>query len=1429
MNPGDWWNSILALLAAHPVLERLCFASIELAVLAVVLAAFLRLFPIRSARLASLLWLVLLIKPAVTLCVPPLVPVVQFQAPVAVDVLPDRAGLMAHAAGPSVVDTANAEPAPVLSLPKPIKTRPTALVPSRSSDTLPHSPAGIADSPLAAPPNPARRMPSLPTLLVLAWLTGIGLMLFVALVDRLRLAYVLRAATPPLGEVAASHRALARALGLRFLPRLLQTDRLDSPALVGFVRPTILLPGWLVSSGPTSELEWALRHELTHWKHRDPWANLLRQAVQAVFFFHPAAWLAGRKWEEATELACDRALVGTSEEARHYAESLYQLLSRLHARRRRYVPGGLFATRTQVGKRIAALATAACTSPARLGWMSLFTLAVFAALTLVFGGKVVNGASTMPAVEAATVPPSVSENALELDGEDDYYEVAPDPALDLGDSYSIEAWICFDEGGTLNPRILSKGWEARGGYELVTLSTSDSRPVGFLMPGPHDLQSECETAAGQWFHVTVVCDSGNVTLYINGLAAGQKTCPSIRPNRSALNIGRNSDTGRDYFHGKIGEVCLWNVARSQHAIRAGMAQPVSGDEPGLVACWRPQKGTKEVLNDIGPHRLHAYHGSQKSTIEASVENVDGRRAGIVQLNPWRLVERSPDDTGTPQGWPARVDWTQAGSDHVWVNLSNTQTDHECTFDELPPGTYRVSAHTVHQGNLYDPTPFGFSEPIVLESGGGSHEVVVQLMPGCQTVLSFVDAKTEAPVPCVEYIVTCADGFPVGYGSGDFHLRTGEDGVAQFSALPPGKYALIARTSPGGPEDPLYSLQSSPLTFDVREDGQDVEVAMDARRLTQDEVENRWPFSAFGTVTDEDGAPVPGAKIWANCGMGTLLQTGHTVSREDGTYTLHFGPGMSVLDESTGEWGVGHQAASIFSSKEGYYEHNLCRQGGLTMAGERPGPDNVWHADPDQVVLPHQPYRLDFVMAPAARIEGHLVDPEGRPLPGRQVTLTGKELPPSSSVIGFWDTDDDGRFTTGALPCKPFWFEVHKGRDEIKSAPFRLTVPGTYTATLAYTAGQHPRLTCTFDNVPSAPSPAEMIAQAKTKPDLDDTLADKVVELGYVDETEEGKKSLGASGHAVAFERPPDAAYMEAVQVYASRYGNPQPPDDNFHLYILNDQFQILADIPLAYGLIDRGAMRWYTLRTPSIEVPERFYVGLAFNPHQTKGVYLGFDESVEKTHSLTGLPGEGYEPVEKGFDWMVRAFLAENPSGEQGTMRLADWSPPVYVDPFDGCVEVGHDDGESDGIQSYGGAGPAVEFSAGRASSEPAAKQSIMGLRVYGGRYGSGYDPDTTLITVTVLNDQGTEIHREQFPYALFNHKEKWVDLAFQDPVPSDSLDTSKGFMVAIDPEAHQSKGIYFHYNKDPENSHSFRGTVAKGFEPTPDREWMIRVYLARP
>ena len=151
-------------------------------------------------------------------------------------------------------------------------------------------------------------------------------------------------------------------------------------------------------------------------------------------------------------------------------------------------------------------------------------------------------------------------------------------------------------------------------------------------------------------------------------------------------------------------------------------------------------------------------------------------------------------------------------------------------------------------------------------------------------------------------------------------------------------------------------------------------------------------------------------------------------------------------------------------------------------------------------------------------------------------------------------------------------------------------------------------------------------------------------LGYVGEISDDKRSLGGSGHAIAFHRPAEAKYLATVQIYASRYGMPPPPREDFNAYVLDKDKKVIHEFLFPYSIFTRGPQKWINLHVPPIEVPEEFFIALSFHPHQTKGIYLGLDKNVEQSHSFIGLPGEGFQPVPEKYDWMVRAVLVSDPS-----------------------------------------------------------------------------------------------------------------------------------------------------------------------------------------
>ena len=84
----------------------------------------------------------------------------------------------------------------------------------------------------------------------------------------------------------------------------IRVSRLGVPVTAGFGRPVILLPAqWYQMS--EAGLEAVLRHEAAHVRRRDCLVALLCAVGEAVLWFNPAVWLAGRQVRWFAEMACD--------------------------------------------------------------------------------------------------------------------------------------------------------------------------------------------------------------------------------------------------------------------------------------------------------------------------------------------------------------------------------------------------------------------------------------------------------------------------------------------------------------------------------------------------------------------------------------------------------------------------------------------------------------------------------------------------------------------------------------------------------------------------------------------------------------------------------------------------------------------------------------------------------------------------------------------------------------------------------------------------------------------------------------------------------------------------------------------------------------------------------------------------------------------
>lgn len=85
---------------------------------------------------------------------------------------------------------------------------------------------------------------------------------------------------------------------------------IQTPMLVGFIQPTILLPS---GAYVTKELDVILKHELVHLKRGDLWYRLLIFVVMCIHWFNPLLHFTAKKIANLCELSCDDEVVKNME------------------------------------------------------------------------------------------------------------------------------------------------------------------------------------------------------------------------------------------------------------------------------------------------------------------------------------------------------------------------------------------------------------------------------------------------------------------------------------------------------------------------------------------------------------------------------------------------------------------------------------------------------------------------------------------------------------------------------------------------------------------------------------------------------------------------------------------------------------------------------------------------------------------------------------------------------------------------------------------------------------------------------------------------------------------------------------------------------------------------------------------------------------
>jgi hypothetical protein len=174
---------------------------------------------------------------------------------------------------------------------------------------------------------------------------------------------------------------------------------------------------------------------------------------------------------------------------------------------------------------------------------------------------------------AEVIPGRVGDALNFTRGRNDYVRVDDTPALDLGDEFSIAAWIYPESyGESRGGAIVDKLYlQSSSGYLLQIENSGGSQNATFFGLA---YQSATESDSGAvllhtWQHLAVVFRDGVLTYYRDGqpFSSHSTVQSEINPTVRPIYIGNTSTKWRD-FDGAIDELRIYDRALETHEIQS---------------------------------------------------------------------------------------------------------------------------------------------------------------------------------------------------------------------------------------------------------------------------------------------------------------------------------------------------------------------------------------------------------------------------------------------------------------------------------------------------------------------------------------------------------------------------------------------------------------------------------------------------------------------------------------------------------------------------------------------------------------------------------------------------------------------------------------------------------------------------------------------
>jgi len=169
-----------------------------------------------------------------------------------------------------------------------------------------------ATDPVPMPLPAAPKVNPISTILIAVWLCGFLVSAWCWLRSWLRVRAVLKLASP-----------LNVELPLKDVPvAVLSSPGLLEPAILGIIRPVLVLPHGLTDKITREQFKAILIHELCHVRRRDNLAMAIYMVAETLFWFYPLVRGIGKRLMDERERACDEEVLRIGQEPDTYIQGI---------------------------------------------------------------------------------------------------------------------------------------------------------------------------------------------------------------------------------------------------------------------------------------------------------------------------------------------------------------------------------------------------------------------------------------------------------------------------------------------------------------------------------------------------------------------------------------------------------------------------------------------------------------------------------------------------------------------------------------------------------------------------------------------------------------------------------------------------------------------------------------------------------------------------------------------------------------------------------------------------------------------------------------------------------------------------------------------------------------------------------------------------